>query len=128
MKREQTPLEILQLEKTRLRAIGKQQEEKLTADFHYMQENAGSILLSSISTLFFPHSKSGSSTKKQPEETASEATANGAPQQPLGISDYLSIAGGLAPVAWGIVQPIIFTWGMKQVKKWLSRHLFKKKS
>lgn len=128
MNRELTPLERLQLEKTRLRAVGKLQEEKLTADFHYMQENAGSILLSGISTLLFPNSKSGSSAKKQPEGTASEATANGAPQQPLGFSDYLSIAGGLAPVAWGIVQPIILTWGMKQVKKWLSRHLFTKKS
>ena len=51
----------------------------------------------------------------------------GQPSIALGISDYLSIAKGMIPIAWDLAQPFIMTWGIKKAKKWFSNLLFKKK-
>mgnify|MGYP006909244547 CR=1 FL=1 len=89
----------------------------MNEDFSYIQENAGSLLLSGLSSLLFP---------KTNDKNTAPVTA-GQPSIALGISDYLSIAKGMIPIAWDLAQPFIMTWGIKKAKKWFSNLLFKKK-
>ena len=119
----QTPLEKLISDKERIQRQCKRQEQKLNEDFSYIQENAGSLLLSGLSSLLFPSNKS---TTKTNDKNTAPVTA-GQPSIALGISDYLSIAKGMIPIAWDLAQPFIMTWGIKKAKKWFSNLLFKKK-
>ena len=95
----------------------------MNEDFSYIQENAGSLLLSGLSSLLFLSNKS--TTKTNDKDTA-PVTA-GQPSIALGISDYLSIAKGMIPIAWDLAQPFIMTKKKKKAKKWFSNLLFKKK-
>ena len=97
--------------------------QKLNEDFSYIQENAGSLLLSGLSSLLFPSNKS---TTKTNDKNTAPVTA-GQPSIALGISDYLSMAKGMIPIAWDLAQPFIMTLGIKKAKKWFSNLLFKKK-
>ena len=49
MNNQQTPLEKLISDKERIQRQCKRQEQKLNEDFSYIQENAGSLLLSGLS-------------------------------------------------------------------------------
>ena len=108
MNNQQTPLEKLISDKERIQRQCKRQEQKLNEDFSYIQENAGSLLLSGLSSLLFPSNKS--TTKTNDKNTAP-----------------VSIAKGMIPIAWDLAQPFIMTWGIKKAKKWFSNLLFKKK-
>lgn len=66
MNNQQTPLEKLISDKERIQRQCKRQEQKLNEDFSYIQENAGSLLLSGLSSLLFPSNKS---TTKQTTRT-----------------------------------------------------------
>lgn len=66
MNNRQTPLEKLISDKERIQRQCKRQEQKLNEDFSYIQENAGSLLLSGLSSLLFPSNKS---TTKQTTRT-----------------------------------------------------------
>lgn len=123
MNNQQTPLEKLISDKERIRRQCKQQEQKLSDSFSYIHENAGSLLLSGLSSLLFPGSKS--TTKENENKIVPKA--DGHPSIALGISDFLSIAKGLVPIAWDFALPFITTWGFKKAKKWLSNLFFKKK-
>ena len=123
MNNRQTPLEKLISDKERIQRQCKRQEQKLNEDFSYIQENAGSLLLSGLSSLHYPSNKS---TTKTNDKNTAPVTA-GQPSIALGISDYLSIAKGMIPIAWDLAQPFIMTWGIKKAKKWFSNLLFKKK-
>lgn len=123
MDNQQTPLEKLISDKERIQGQCKRQEQKLNEDLSYLQENAGSLLLSGLSSLLFPSNKSAA---KENDKPATSVTTE-APTIALGISDYLSIAKGMIPIAWDIAQPFIMTWGIKKAKKWFSNLLFKKK-
>lgn len=116
-----TPLEKLISDKERIRKQCVIQEQKLNDDFSYIQENAGSLLISGFTTLLFPNSKS-----KKTESTETATTAS-QPVTPIGFSDYLSIAQGLLPVAWDIVRPFLLTWGIRKAQSWFTNLLFKKK-
>lgn len=118
----QTPLEKLISDKRRLRRQCAQQKQKLTDDFSYIQENAGSVLLSGVTTLLFPNNK----TKKK-EETLPVISPNKTVIPSLGVKDYLDIAQGLLPLAWDVTRPFLITWGIKKAQKWFIHHLFKKK-
>jgi hypothetical protein len=104
-----TPLEKLISDKERIRKQCVIQEQKLNDDFSYIQENAGSLLISGFTTLLFPNSKS-----KKTESTETATTAS-QPVTPIGFSDYLSIAQGLLPVAWDVVRPFLLTWGIRKL-------------
>ena len=65
---QQTPLEKLISDKERIQRQCKRQEQKLNEDFSYIQENAGSLLLSGLSSLLFPSNKS--TTKTNDKNTA----------------------------------------------------------
>ena len=116
-----TPLEKLISDKERIRRQCVIQEQKLNDDFSYIQENAGSLLISGFTTLLFPNTKS-----KKTESTETATTAS-QPVTPIGFSDYLSIAQGLLPVAWDVVRPFLLTWGIRKAQSWFTNLLFKKK-
>ena len=116
-----TPLEKLISDKERIRKQCVIQEQKLNDDFSYIQENAGSLLISGFTTLVFPNTKS---KKTESTETATSASQ---PVTPIGFSDYLSIAQGLLPVAWDVVRPFLLTWGIRKAQSWFTNLLFKKK-
>ena len=116
-----TPLEKLISDKERIRKQCVIQEQKLNDDFSYIQENAGSLLISGFTTLLFPNTKS-----KKTESTETATTAS-LPVTPIGFSDYLSIAQGLLPVAWDVVRPFLLTWGIRKAQSWFTNLLFKKK-
>ena len=65
-----TPLEKLQANKQRLQTACDEQEKKINATFSYIQENAGSLLLSGVSSLLFP---SKPSNKRLPKKTMPQA-------------------------------------------------------
>ena len=115
-----TPLEKLISDKERIRKQCVIQEQKLNDDFSYIQENAGSLLISGFTTLLFPNTKS---KKKESTETATASQ----PVTPIGFSDYLSIAQGLLPVAWDVIRPFLLTWGIRKAQSWFTNLLFKKK-
>lgn len=117
----QTPLEKLISDKRRIRQQCVIQEQKLSDDFSYIQENAGSLLLSGVTTLLFPNSKS---TKK---ECAPAPAKNDTPLASLGISDYLGIAQGILPMVWDVARPFMITWGIRKAQNWITHLLFKKK-
>lgn len=118
-----TPLEKLNFDKERLQQACHTHEEKLSDDFTYLQENAGSLILSGLSSMLFPSTKSN--TSKEASSGTPDATST--PGLSLGMSDYLSMAKGILPVAWDIAQPFLFTWGVKKAKNWFSHLLFRKK-
>lgn len=125
MNNQPTPLEILISDKKRIQEQCKIQEQKLNEDFSYIQENAGSLLLSGVSSLLFPGNKSTS--KANTNEQNIPSTTTGQPAIPLGIGELLSITKGMLPLAWDLAQPFIMTWGIKKAKKWVTNLLFRKK-
>ncbi|MEI3117614.1 MAG: hypothetical protein V8T12_00730 [Parabacteroides johnsonii] len=68
---QQTPLEELIPDCCRIQQECTIQERKLNADFSYIQENAGTLLLSGVSALLFPNTKAKSKGTeiKQPART-----------------------------------------------------------
>lgn len=119
-----TPQEKLISDKARIRRECAIQEQKLNDDFSYIQENAGSLLISGFTTLLFPNTKSKKT--ESTEATASPASSS-QPLSPIGISDYLSIAQGLFPLAWDVAKPFLLTWGIRKAQSWITHLLFKKK-
>lgn len=112
-----TPLEKLISDKQCLQRKCQKQTEKLNDDFSYIQENAGSLLMSGLSSLLFSSSKStskkeGSVSKFSSKEEKTNSTS-------LGISDFLSISKGILPIIWDVAQPLIMSWGIKKAQKWL---------
>ena len=61
---QQTPLEKLISDRRRIQQECTIQERKLNADFSYIQENAGTLLLSGVSALLFPNTKAKSKGQK----------------------------------------------------------------
>ena len=125
-----TPIEILLADKIDIEEKCRVQEKKLNEDFAYIQDNATNIILSGISTLLFP----SKNTTQQPSLTGQKAALmvnsdNVEDKSPsLSVSDYFTIAKSLLPVAWGILQPIIITWGIKKAKSMLLGLLSGKKN
>ena len=99
------------------------QEQKLNADFSYIQENAGTLLLSGLSTLLLPNTKA----KSKEAENSQLAQTSDVPSMSLGLADYLSVAQGLLPVAWEVARPLLTAWGIQKVQAWIIKKLFKKK-
>ena len=118
----QTPLEKLISDKEHIRKQCVIQEQKLNDDLFYIQENAGSLLISGFTTLLFPNTKT-----KKTESTDPSASATSPAQAaiPIGFSDYLSIAQGLLPLL-GCSKTTLAYLGIRKAQK-CYRPLFKKK-
>lgn len=119
----QTPLEKLISDKQRIQQECQIKAGKLNDDFAYIQENAGSLLLSGLSSLLFPSTKPTS----QKEATEQVPVSSEGSSLSLGLTEYLSIAKGMLPLAWDLAQPFIMSWGIKKAKKWLISIFSKKK-
>ncbi len=65
MNNQQTPLEKLISDKERIQRQCKRQEQKLNEDFSYIQENAGSLLLSGLSSLLAISQRQKQTTRTQ---------------------------------------------------------------
>lgn len=61
---QQTPLEKLISDRRRIQQECTIQEQKLNADFSHIQENAGTLLLSGVSALLFPNTKTKPKVRK----------------------------------------------------------------
>lgn len=109
----QTPLEKLLADKQRIQQACLEQENKINKTFTYIQENAGSLLLSGLSSLLFP----AKPDKKGETAQGTVASATPATTSPLGLSDYLSVGKALVPLAWEIIQPIVVSWGIRTIRK-----------
>lgn len=119
----QTPLEKLTAEKIKIRRLVKEQETKLNEHIVYVQANAGSLLLSFVSSILFaPSSKKENTKETDPseKETASNMPGN------LSLIDFLPISKLLLPVAWDIAKPILLSWGIKKVTR-MATGLFARK-
>lgn len=119
----QTPLEKLISDKQRILQECRIQEQKLNEDFQYIQENAGSLLMSGISALLFPKTKA----KSTHTENSQPAVQAKTPSMALGLSDYLSVVQGLLPLAWDVARPLLISWGIQKAQNWFLGKLFKKK-
>ena len=122
MNKQQTPLEQLISDKNRLQERCLLQEQKLNADFTYIQENAASLLVSGFSALVFPKQKQASPNTQQTaySKAGDEITS-------FGLTDILSLGKSMMPVALDILKPILISWGIKKAGSVLSKVLFKKK-
>lgn len=123
MNNPQTPLEKLISDKQRVQEECRLKEQKLNNEFAYIQENAGSLLISGVSALLFP----GTKTKNKPADTRQPAIATDTSSVSLGLTDYLSVAQGLLPLAWDMVRPFLVTWGIRKAQTWITGKLFRKK-
>ena len=98
-----TPLEKLISDRRRIQQECTIQEQKLNADFSHIQENAGTLLLSGVSALLFPNTK----TKSKGTESNQPVHTSEVPSMSFGFADYLSVAQGLLPVAWDVARPLL---------------------
>ena len=110
---QQTPLEKLLADKQRIQQACLEQENKINKTFTYIQENAGSLLLSGLSSLLFP----AKPDKKGETAQGTVASATPATTSPRGISDYLSVGKALVPLGWEIIQPLVVSWGIRTIRK-----------
>jgi hypothetical protein len=123
MNKQQTPLEKLISNRLQLQAKCDIQKQKLNEHFSYIQENAGNLFLSGISSLLFSPSKekkSGTETNYS-KQTSEVSTAS------LGFSDYISVVQSLLPMAWDVARPLLTPWGLKKIQTWAIKKLFTKK-
>ena len=127
-KRSLTPIEQLISDKIDLEKRCRTQEKKLNNDFTYIQNNATSLLLSGVSTLFFPSPKTTKNATGKQTVISSGAESDNTTKSPLSVSDYFTIAKSLLPVAWEIVQPMIIAWGVKKAKLYILGLFTSKKS
>ena len=111
-----TPLENLLAEKEQIRQQCRQQELKLNETFAYFSENAGSLLISGLSSLLFPGPATSKKNKALPSSSAYIPVDN-AQSASFSLSDYLSIGKMMVPAIWEITKPMLITWGIKKVKK-----------
>lgn len=110
---QQTPLEKLLADKQRIQQACLEQENRINKTFTYIQENAGSLLLSGLSSLLFP-----AKPEKKGETTPGTAvSATPTTTSPLGLSDYLSVGKALVPLAWEIIQPLVVSWSIRTIRK-----------
>lgn len=121
----QTPLERLNSDKQKFRNLCTTQEQKLQDDFTYLHENMGSLLLSGFSNLLFPKTKSKTPAPDAKTNTLAHSSehSNGH----LNASDYFTIALGAVPLVWDFTRPLVMTWGIKKVREWLIKKIFRRK-
>ena len=123
MSKQQTALEKLISDRQQIQAKCAIQKQKLNEDFSYIHENLGSLFLSGVSSLLFSSSKEkkNETETNQPKQTSRVSTVS------LGLSDYVSVAQSLLPMAWDIARPLLTAWGVRKIQTWVIKKLFTKK-
>lgn len=78
----------------------------------YVQANAGSLLLSTLSSMLFkPSSTKETQTSPDSSEEKTEGTSLAGN---LSFADFLPLGKVLLPVAWDVAKPILISWGIKK--------------
>lgn len=120
-----SPTEQLLADKIDIKEKCRIQEKKINANFVYIRENAGGLLLSGMSSLLFP-------AKNTNEKNAGKVLANSNKNSEktnnnrFSIFDYLAISKSLLPLVWDILQPIALTWGLNKSRSLITK-LFSRK-
>lgn len=127
MEKVQTPLEKLIADKERIKVLSKIQENKLNANLQYLQQNGGKLLMSSVTSAVFPNTKSKVKRNTSFAAPSSVAAPTIAGLALGGAADYFTKGKHILPLALSIVQPLLFTWGIKGLKKLVKNILAKKK-
>lgn len=109
-----TPQERLIFEKERIQLQCLEMEEDISEHLSYVHDHAGSLLLSGVSSLIFPKTKTSAKKSLVPHK-------NSGSHGHMGFSDYLSMAKELMPSVMEIAKPLLFTWGLKNARKWIFR-------
>lgn len=112
--RTRTPQEKLIFEKEQISLECLKKEEEISEHLSYVQDHAGSMLLSGVSALIFPKAKTSTKKSLVPHN-------NSGHHSKMGFSDYLSIAKEFMPGILDIAKPLLFTWGIKNARKWIFR-------
>lgn len=121
---QQTPLAKLQNKKEWIRLESHEKEEKLNNHFSYMKDNSGILVLSGLSSLFFPR------TNNSQKEDSNKHSVTTKPKElfsPLSLLSSFSGGKGILPIALEIAQPFLITWGLTAAKKLLKKAFTKKK-
>ncbi|MDH6359137.1 hypothetical protein [Parabacteroides sp. PF5-9] len=115
MQKKQTPLERLKSNKTRVQVLAQIQENKLNANFHYLQQNSGRLILHGITAAILPGSKSAPTDKVTPD---SPSFSSEIIDMTLGgVANYFTKGKHLWPLAMRVAQPFLLTMGIKGAKK-----------
>ncbi len=113
-----TPLEKLQSDKLYAKVKSRAAAQRLNNNITYIQNNTGSILLSSAHSLLFP------GAKEKKEKVNSLLHLPALTRRGLSMSDVFSLGKSLLPHAWTIAKPILFTWGVGRTRSILLGRLF----
>lgn len=107
------PLARLTAERSRIRRQCRQQEQELDQDWEYIQQHAGSLLLSGLASVLL----SGFGSKEKEEEDTQEGRKS-SPNPFSGIEAML-------PVIWEIAKPLLISWGMSKIRTWIQNFMQK---
>lgn len=118
-----TALEKLYADKLNCKHKSQEVQQRLNENFSYIQNNAGRIAFSSVTSLMFPGKKSEAPNNQTLNVDALPVLAlNG-----LGISDYISIGRNMLPHIWAIAKPVLVTWGISKTQSFIFGKLFGRK-
>jgi hypothetical protein len=121
-----SPIEQLFADKIDIKEKCKIQEQKINADFIYIRNHAGGLLLSGISSLIFPskdtHVKSADKLSASTYKNSDKSKNNR-----FSIFDYPAITKSILPLVWDILQPMAITWGLNKFKSIITKFLLRKK-
>lgn len=122
-KKTPTPLEKLQADKLCARIRCREAEQRLNENVLQIQNNSGKIILSGISTLLFP----GTKTEKAEDDSATTGSLLPAlAKTKPSFDDILNIGATILPHLWGIAKPVLITWGIGKAQSLLLGKLLRK--
>lgn len=121
-----SPIERLFADKIDVREKCRIQEKKINADFVYIRDNAGGLLLSGMSSLLFP-SKDTNEKSAGKLSTGAHKHLDKSTNNRFSAFDFLAITKSLLPLAWDILQPIAITWGLNKSKSLIAKLFSRKK-
>lgn len=120
-----SPAEQLFADKTDIKEKCRMQEKKINADFAYIRDHAGGLLLSGISSLIFP-SKNTNEKSADKLPAGAHKHSDKSKNNRLSIFDFPAITKSILPLAWDILQPIVITWVLSKSGSFITK-LFSRK-
>ncbi len=127
MSKRQTPKEKLLAEKERIRKECERLERGFNEDLIYIQENIGSIALSSVKSMIFPSSKQKEDKQHIATKGIAQNAVRGGIENTSERIDYLGIVKEMFPFAWDIAKPFIITWAVRKAQLLMRKAFSSKK-
>ncbi|MCD7936728.1 MAG: hypothetical protein LUG98_07705 [Tannerellaceae bacterium] len=101
------------LRKREIKQQTKLYEKSIAADVDFLQDHAGSFLLSGATSMFFPGSHKGGKHKTAKEEH--------------GSFNFMAMAKSLIlPAALSLAQPLLLSWGLGKAPTWILNFIIKR--